>query len=351
MKKTGFIFVITVAFAVFMMITPVYALNYVENGEKIPDLNTYRGSWAEAYTQILNNHEQPIRQYENRTIELYIMNGYKSIYCRPVAIEDLDTDGVPELIFMELVSRGGEACGDLYLYSWNQDSASCRLYVPGITQPDYDETLGFHIYCSSYGGNSLVIEYDEYEWPWLLQFSRNALNQYTLINYLHAEFDNSNEGNDRIYRNEKLISETEYWGMREEIQNGKTKTVSDYTAADYSTYGFTYTWAEAKSKLQQNAGGSSAGGSAGTAKNEIYGYTIEKLATRKGPSTSYEDGGTYNVKNQWIRVLSKAWDKRNSIWWVKCEIPYHGKIRVLWTGYKRFDPNTLPLDQLPEETW
>ena len=83
----------------------------------------------------------------------------------------------------------------------------------------------------------------------------------------------------------------------------------------------------------------------------VYGLTIDKLATRKGPGTQYEGGGTYSVKNQWIKVLAQAWDSRNGIWWVKCEIPYHGEIRVLWTGWKRFDHDTISLEDLPEEQW
>ena len=67
----------------------------------------------------------------------------------------------------------------------------------------------------------------------------------------------------------------------------------------------------------------------------VYGLAIQKLATRYGPGTQYEEGGTYNVAGQYIKVLSRAWDSRNSIWWVKCEIPYRDEIRVLWTGYDR----------------
>ena len=57
------------------------------------------------------------------------------------------------------------------------------------------------------------------------------------------------------------------------------------------------------------------------------------------------------MKGQYIRILSRAWDKRNGIWWVKCEIPYKNKIRVLWTGWKRFDHSTINLEDLPEEVW
>ena len=87
--------------------------------------------------------------------------------------------------------------------------------------------------------------------------------------------------------------------------------------------------------------------SPGPADDELYGLAIEKLATRKGPGTQYEGGGTYSVKGQYIRVLSRAYDKRNGIWWIKCEIPYRKEIRILWTGYKRFDASRLPLESIP----
>ena len=79
----------------------------------------------------------------------------------------------------------------------------------------------------------------------------------------------------------------------------------------------------------------------------LYGLTIDKLSTRSGPCTTYEDMGTYSVKGQWIRVYCRAWDKRNCIWWVKVGIPYRGETRILWTGYKRFDKNSLPLESIP----
>ena len=79
----------------------------------------------------------------------------------------------------------------------------------------------------------------------------------------------------------------------------------------------------------------------------VWGLATQKLATRDGPGTTYNEKGTYNVAGQYIRVLSRAWDKRNNIWWVKCEIPYRNEIRVLWTGYKRFDSSTLPLESIP----
>ena len=79
----------------------------------------------------------------------------------------------------------------------------------------------------------------------------------------------------------------------------------------------------------------------------IYGLAVDKLATRTGPGTQYEGGGTYSVKGEYIRILSRAYDKSNGIWWVKCEIPYKGETRVLWTGWKRFDHNATLLEEIP----
>ena len=356
MRKTRKAMLLATLISIMLAVMPALAAeNYVENGGQIPDTNLYQGGWEQAYARILNSHSQAIGQYESRPIEYYLGNSFRSVSCRPIGLEDLNGDGVPELIFMEAAS-GGER-GDLYIYSWSNQAASCKLYVPGITRLDYDDMLGFQIYFSSYGGDTLVIEHYEYEWPWLLQFTRNDFNQYTLANYLHAEYDNSDAGNDRFIWNGSRVDEAGYYSLLESIRNGRTRTVSDYISQDSRTYGFTYTRSSAAAELQGTSGitdgktsGKTSAGTSGSFEG-IYGYTTDKLSTRKGPSTTYEGGGTYSVKNQWIKVLAKAWDKRNSIWWVKCEIPYHGQTRVLWTGYKRFDPDTLPLDQLPEEIW
>ena len=75
---------------------------------------------------------------------------------------------------------------------------------------------------------------------------------------------------------------------------------------------------------------------------------IADLSTRSGPSSSYQETGTYNLKGRTIRVLSRARDK-GGLWWVKCEIPYREEIRVLWALYERFDRDSLPLESIPLE--
>ncbi len=103
------------------------------------------------------------------------------------------------------------------------------------------------------------------------------------------------------------------------------------------------------SGTQNTNGGSNGNTSSGNSGKsaEIYGLATAKLSTRKGPGTQYKEGGTYNVKGQYIRILSRAYDDRNGIWWVKCEIPYKKQTRVLWTGWKRFDHNITSLESIP----
>ena len=77
----------------------------------------------------------------------------------------------------------------------------------------------------------------------------------------------------------------------------------------------------------------------------LYAQAISKLATRSGPGTQYSEPGTFNVQGQWIRILSRAFN--NGVWWVQCVIPWRNQEIIAWTGWKRFDPNSLDLESIP----
>ena len=79
----------------------------------------------------------------------------------------------------------------------------------------------------------------------------------------------------------------------------------------------------------------------------VYGRAIKNISTRTGPSTKYDEGGTYPLEGEMVLIRSRAWDEANDIWWVEVEIPYKGEIRVLWTGYHRFDSGSVPLESIP----
>ena len=81
----------------------------------------------------------------------------------------------------------------------------------------------------------------------------------------------------------------------------------------------------------------------------VWAVASQKLATRSGPSTQYTDTGTYFLANQSVLVLSKHYDSRNGIWWVKYRIEDGRNYRYLWTGVKRFYDQDWLLSQLPVE--
>lgn len=88
---------------------------------------------------------------------------------------------------------------------------------------------------------------------------------------------------------------------------------------------------------------------AGTSFNGIVeALTIDNLSTRSGPSTKYRETGTYKVKDEYVRLISLAYDE-NDICWVQCEVTYGNKLRRLYTGLKRFDISTFDLGSVPEE--
>lgn len=72
-----------------------------------------------------------------------------------------------------------------------------------------------------------------------------------------------------------------------------------------------------------------------------------RLSTRSGPSTLYTESGSYFKKGDPITALSKAYDKRNEIWWIQVEFEAGGKKYRAYTGHKRVN---VSLDDLPEET-
>lgn len=77
-----------------------------------------------------------------------------------------------------------------------------------------------------------------------------------------------------------------------------------------------------------------------------YALAIQKLATRTGPGTQYDEPGTFNVAGQWIHILAKHYDV-NDVCWVKCEIPTSNGTIIAWTGWKRFDHSTLDINSVP----
>ena len=71
------------------------------------------------------------------------------------------------------------------------------------------------------------------------------------------------------------------------------------------------------------------------------------LSTRSGPSTDYNELGTY-FPNSWKNTTVTAYSKAyyNGIWWVQIEFTYNGTLYRAYTGEKRLNVNS---DYLAEE--
>ena len=75
---------------------------------------------------------------------------------------------------------------------------------------------------------------------------------------------------------------------------------------------------------------------------------LMRLSTRSGPSTSYDEPGSFfndNWQTTTVRVLGKAWG--NGIWWVLVDFDYGNARFRVWTGLKRVD---IDIDSVPEIT-
>ena len=72
----------------------------------------------------------------------------------------------------------------------------------------------------------------------------------------------------------------------------------------------------------------------------------QRLATRSGPSTKYDELGSYFSAGTKVKAISKAWDSVNEIWWIQVEFTYGGSARRAYTGLKRLN---MSADQVPEE--
>ena len=75
--------------------------------------------------------------------------------------------------------------------------------------------------------------------------------------------------------------------------------------------------------------------------------TSQRISSRSGPGTQYDETGSYHKAGVQVYALTKAWDSRNSRWWVQVELTYSGKQRRVYTGEQRL---YVDLDLLPEET-
>ena len=79
----------------------------------------------------------------------------------------------------------------------------------------------------------------------------------------------------------------------------------------------------------------------------ITGTLNKRLSTRTGPSTKYDEPGSFLRAGDRVTVLSKAWDDVNEIWWLQVEFRSQGQKYRAYTGLQRF--SDVNINYIPEE--
>ncbi len=104
--------------------------------------------------------------------------------------------------------------------------------------------------------------------------------------------------------------------------------------------------------MQENSGQVNSGSSVSPGGNytryaSVTAVSNQRIATRTGPGTQYDEPGSFYKAGTSVKVVSKAYDADNGIWWVQVELTYQGTPMWVYTGLKRID--NLNLDSIPEE--
>ena len=74
---------------------------------------------------------------------------------------------------------------------------------------------------------------------------------------------------------------------------------------------------------------------------------VKRIATRSGPSNYFDEPGSFFGAGDEVKVISKAWDNENEIWWFQVEFEYDNLWYRAYTPASRID---LPEEFVPTET-
>ena len=107
------------------------------------DYSVRSGSWVDAYAAILAERSAGIQAYQD-----YVLSITSIPACSAVDLLDLTGDGVPELLFLELVNENeyGFTVGRLWVYTSDSNGVHCALTL----QPEIDDLLYSRYYCTNH---------------------------------------------------------------------------------------------------------------------------------------------------------------------------------------------------------
>lgn len=84
-----------------------------------------------------------------------------------------------------------------------------------------------------------------------------------------------------------------------------------------------------------------------TASAAISATSNQRIATRNGPSTKYDETGSYYQAGTTVKVHTKSYDSANRIYWLQIELTYRNEKYRLYTGAKRIN---IDVSRVPAET-
>ena len=201
----------------------------------IQDTTVRSGSWKEEYIQILKNGSDGIEAYQD-----YVTTVTTIPVCRPVELRDLTGDGIPELLFLDLISENeyGFKVGRLWIYTSDGNQISCAMTL----QPEIDDLLYSTFFLAENG--MLTLHFSDTERGWTMQLRPDRNGHYAAETVLTEEADFSGEGPDQYYRNGKKISVKEYKKISEQIKTNQGTLIGSLMVDDGGC-GMNYTLEEA----------------------------------------------------------------------------------------------------------
>ena len=250
--------------------------------------------WAEAYSQVLKEHSDGIRAYRDYVAEVTYLSD-----CKPAGLTDLTGDGVPELIFLDLLNdtEYGFKVGRLWIYTRDGAGVHCMLSL----QPEIDDLLYSSVYLGEDGLLTLYFSDSEMGWKMQLQPGRDGV--YKAKTILAEQEDFSGEGPDSYYLNGKKISAKDYRSAVKRIQAGQGTLIGSLQVDDGGS-GFTLSLEEALQELASGeiSGAPEVSGKSGAAQSgSSSGEQLPELVFTRG---TFEPGQKFAV---YSAPSSRSW--------------------------------------------
>ena len=257
--------------------------------------------WAAAYSRILQERAAGIQAYREYVTEVTYLSD-----CKPVGLTDLTGDGIPELIFLDLLNdtEYGFKVGRLWIYTRNWTGVHCMLSL----QPEIDDLLYSSVYLGK--GGLLTLYFNDCEMGWKMQLRPGRTGIYEAQTILTVQEDFSGEGPDSYYQNGKKISLKTYQSAVRRIQSAQGALIGSLQV-DNGGSGFTLTLEEALQKLvsEEMPKTSEVSGKNGTAQEgSPSGGQFPELVFSRGTFTPGQTFAVYSApsKRSWRGAKGKA---------------------------------------------